>query len=987
MYVNSNQLTEIDVSKNTKLTLLFASSNKLKYLNIINNPNISKISVSNNYISEFYINESVATNENLLEISSYEYSKVTHLPSGEQSVERIPNIIKKMGIGTIQNIKTIEFNEKLNYYYNEKLAVLQKMDYDELVNNISASGLNYKILDGDKEVNSGEIDHKKLLIYNGETLLDSVEIEIVNTSDLPIKNADLYKEIIDEYNKENNANISYSEKLTDEQFSKINYLNISCNNSKNTEGLEVLTGLKEINVCFDDSLENFDISKLTNLEIIIGSGDLETLKMNGNEKLKKVDLSGEIKNIDLREAKNLEELELVYAVENLYLSKNRNLKSIILTKYNADKLNFDIFDNLETLGIINELNYPGEEEYVGKFSINDININKNKKNIKNLYLLGLTDKTLSLEMYPNLKTFASENYLTSYLDLSKNVFLEYILSQYELDKVNLPKTNTLKSINLSFTNIKNIDLSNYSNLEFLDLAGTNISSLDVSKNIKLKHLDLAKTNILTLDLKNNLDLEELSILGTHIKTIDLSNQGKIKNVQAGDLNLEKDIYIYNKSNIDFYRDQGLIRWKYNDDIVSHMKAKLITDSGSWSSIIGRMHWVSSKNSKYVLSVDNIDNNIIKDSSITFNNPGKYVVSAKYAFDMFAKANYRYLASSDQYMYNGTYNVYVVEAKSSKYEINEEKGYIYTGFDTNTKTILNNIELNYGNGSIENNKYIIKYNDEVIKEFDLVNISSKNYYLGNDYILTVNESFDVDKINLINAIKELNNDILKIKYNDEVIREFNIYGINFGKLNISNKNILLTSPMSYNTFINNISTNGVTYKIFNNLDEITNGNVDVGMELKIYRDTELIDTFNITDEYLDLSLLDVDEDKHLIKNLVAGTTVGELKKKISTSGTITVIDINNNVFDDEKLVTSGSKLEIKLSKKTYEYILSVRGDVNGDGKVTAADVSKMYRFVKKKISISEECYLLAGDVNDDGKISTADVSKVYRFVKKRINSLD
>lgn len=74
----------------------------------------------------------------------------------------------------------------------------------------------------------------------------------------------------------------------------------------------------------------------------------------------------------------------------------------------------------------------------------------------------------------------------------------------------------------------------------------------------------------------------------------------------------------------------------------------------------------------------------------------------------------------------------------------------------------------------------------------------------------------------------------------------------------------------------------------------------------------------------------------------------MKKKISTSGTITVIDINNNVLDDEKLVTSGSKLEIKLSKKTYEYILSVRGDVNGDGKVTAADVSKMYRFVKKRL---------------------------------------
>ena len=137
----------------------------------------------------------------------------------------------------------------------------------------------------------------------------------------------------------------------------------------------------------------------------------------------------------------------------------------------------------------------------------------------------------------------------------------------------------------------------------------------------------------------------------------------------------------------------------------------------------------------------------------------------------------------------------------------------------------------------------------------------------------------------------------------------------------------------------------------------------------------------------MSLLDVDEDKHLIKNLVAGTTVGEFKKKISTSGTITLVDINNNVLDDDKLITSGSTVKIKLSKKTYEYILSVKGDVNGDGKVTTADVSKVYRHIKKRINISEDCYLLASDVNGDGKVSTADVSKIYRFVKKRIDSLN
>ena len=49
------------------------------------------------------------------------------------------------------------------------------------------------------------------------------------------------------------------------------------------------------------------------------------------------------------------------------------------------------------------------------------------------------------------------------------------------------------------------------------------------------------------------------------------------------------------------------------------------------------------------------------------------------------------------------DVYVIEATSDKYEINAEKGYIYTGADIDSEIILDNIELNYGEASIENNQ--------------------------------------------------------------------------------------------------------------------------------------------------------------------------------------------------------------------------------------------------------------------------------------------
>ena len=75
------------------------------------------------------------------------------------------------------------------------------------------------------------------------------------------------------------------------------------------------------------------------------------------------------------------------------------------------------------------------------------------------------------------------------------------------------------------------------------------------------------------------------------------------------------------------------------------------------------------------------------------------------------------------------------------------------------------------------------------------------------------------------------------------------------------------------------------------------------------------------------------------------------------------------------------------EKSGEYILAVNsisepgtnilGDLNGDGKVTMADVIRLARGAAGYATLTEQ-EQKAGDVNRDGKITMADVIRVARY---------
>ena len=93
-----------------------------------------------------------------------------------------------------------------------------------------------------------------------------------------------------------------------------------------------------------------------------------------------------------------------------------------------------------------------------------------------------------------------------------------------------------------------------------------------------------------------------------------------------------------------------------------------------------------------------------------------------------------------------------------------------------------------------------------------------------------------------------------------------------------------------------------------------------------------------------------------------------------SGTYTMRVLKKNHVTREYTVT------VTTGTKTQNAEIRLLGDVNGDGKISTADVLKA-NFHAKRVNLLTGYEFLCADVNGDGKISTADVNKINSHAKK------
>ncbi len=116
----------------------------------------------------------------------------------------------------------------------------------------------------------------------------------------------------------------------------------------------------------------------------------------------------------------------------------------------------------------------------------------------------------------------------------------------------------------------------------------------------------------------------------------------------------------------------------------------------------------------------------------------------------------------------------------------------------------------------------------------------------------------------------------------------------------------------------------------------------------------------------------------------------IAKKInvfSSQYSIQHYDKNNNLVSNDLTKTGDRMIILINNEKAYEYVISVLGDVSGDGKLNYLDYVAVYNHIMKikhpesnKKRLQNE-YLLSADTSGDGKINYLDYVKIYNKIKE------
>ena len=284
--------------------------------------------------------------------------------------------------------------------------------------------------------------------------------------------------------------------------------------------------------------------------------------------------------------------------------------------------------------------------------------------------------------------------------------------------------------------------------------------------------------------------------------------------------------------------------------------------------------------------------------------------------------------------------------------------------------------------------------------NVIDISSEEYLINKNenFVYVGVEEIDVSKINVVGFnLTEESNKLKILSEEEKVITELDILGLNFGDLKTKNNVINITSELAYENFISNIViSDKLSYKILNsNSEVIETGNLLGGEKVEIYYGDILLDTYEIkiiSEVSRDVIFNDdviLDEENGYVKYKESEFSVKKLFSNLEVVGDarVFVSSINGEEKHENDIVVTGDILTVFVgSEKHSEYTIAIRGDTNGDGRVSLTDLVQLRKhlvdwrnpetgLIENKIGV----YSYALDMNNDGKISLIDLVRVRKVL--------
>ncbi len=127
--------------------------------------------------------------------------------------------------------------------------------------------------------------------------------------------------------------------------------------------------------------------------------------------------------------------------------------------------------------------------------------------------------------------------------------------------------------------------------------------------------------------------------------------------------------------------------------------------------------------------------------------------------------------------------------------------------------------------------------------------------------------------------------------------------------------------------------------------------------------------------VDKTVIKVDYETMLITNVIRKMSVADFLAKFKNSNVYVIYDKNQEFVQEEQYIATGHRLNYETPDGVVtNYYVSVTGDVDSDGMITAADARLVLR-ASAKMDTLTGAYFVAADVNGDGKITAADARRI------------
>ena len=529
LYVGGNQLTGLDVSANAALTDLYAPHNQLTSLDVSANTALISLSVFDNQLTSLDVSANTALTSFYAVGNQLTALKLGHVPAFGYMIDNPTKVSLTAKTGAAIDLKTYA-----PFFDASKVSNLQGGTIDAngiLTGWTSGSPVTYTYDAGFEQVLNVEI-----------TIQDEAQTTEVAIDETNFPDAN-FREIVKRYDTDGNGSFSQAE------LDAVTEIIASYKGIQNLKGIEYFTALTSLGVS-GNQLTSLDVSANTALTSLdVGANQLTSLDVSGCTALTSLYVSdNQLTSLDVSANAALESLYVSNnQLTSLDVSTNTALKSLEVGGNQLTSLDVSANAALESLYVSNnQLTSLDVSDHTALTSLDVSGIYNDDGNklalldvsgctaLKSLDASNTQLTSLDVSGCTALTSLKVSNTQLTSLDMSANTALESLdVSSDQLMSLNVSKNTALTKLSVYSKQLSDLDLSNCTALTKLDASSSQLTSLDLSKNTALKELTLNYAQLTSLNLSANTELTQLWVYDTQLTTLDLSKNTALTYLFAG----------------------------------------------------------------------------------------------------------------------------------------------------------------------------------------------------------------------------------------------------------------------------------------------------------------------------------------------------------------------------------------------------------------------------------------------------------------------